>query len=650
MGISTIRNWRSLVSYTNPPIWAVFLIVFLVAFSCYVIGASRTIYVGDSGELVAAIHTMGIPHPPGYPIYVLLGKIWTVLVPIGSIAFRMSLFSAFFAALSCGLLWVVCSQLKLSRIASLVATFMFAFSPSFWSQSNIQRVYSLNAFFVLVGICLYLRWLSDGRLRSLMITFFVIALGGCNHPFMGIFGICIACHAAITEPKWFLNKRRIAFLSLSGLLGLAPWLYLPLRSRQQPRLDWGNPENLSQFWAVVSRKDFWGRAWMENASDLGAIVLDYIGGIQIEFHLLGLLLAFFAIRQLKPRIICLLLLLMVANLLAMAAHGSRSDIFIWHRYYIPTYLMTAILIASGIHWLSRHVWSKIAWLVMALPVVSLIQNWQSMDRHEFVLADHFSREVLNKLPPGSTLVASDDNILFSMIYLQMAEEVRPDVRLIMQGVGQSEIPPLVFNPKNEDVFFTHHPNWQIEGLQMVPVGLVFKASAKDTVVPDSLWSNRTRFDQNSDAVPDDYLAQNLLGHFHYMLGVTAEMTNWIQAEQQFQSAMKFAPNNDVLFYNLGLIYARNGLLQRSRTMFARSKEINARNITPSSKSNSTEMVMRLDILIEQQALKEQSLLENTRKGSLNAGQRYQVLSQTGDGEPLIARKNALLLEELRHGL
>ena len=76
-------------------------------FVLYAVGACRTIYVGDSGELVAAVYTLGIPHPSGYPLYVLLGKLWTLAVPIGSIAFRMSLFSAACAAARsrCSTVW-----------------------------------------------------------------------------------------------------------------------------------------------------------------------------------------------------------------------------------------------------------------------------------------------------------------------------------------------------------------------------------------------------------------------------------------------------------------------------------------------------------------------------------------------------------------
>src|SRR5262245_41092945 len=81
-------------------------IAFLL-FLLYARGACPTIYVGDSGELVAAVHTLGIPHPTGYPLYVLLGKLWTLALPFGSIAWRMSVFSAVCAAAACASLFVL---------------------------------------------------------------------------------------------------------------------------------------------------------------------------------------------------------------------------------------------------------------------------------------------------------------------------------------------------------------------------------------------------------------------------------------------------------------------------------------------------------------------------------------------------------------
>ena len=123
-----------------------------VLFSIYAAGACRTIYVGDSGDLVAAVATLGIPHPSGYPLYVLLGKLWITLLPIGSVAFRMSLFSAFFGALACGLFYAMARRQGLSAAAGLLGALCLAFAPSFWSEATVQRVYTLNGFFV-VAVC-----------------------------------------------------------------------------------------------------------------------------------------------------------------------------------------------------------------------------------------------------------------------------------------------------------------------------------------------------------------------------------------------------------------------------------------------------------------------------------------------------------------
>src|SRR5213593_4085674 len=98
--------------------WLRALALSLAVFAIYALGACRSIYVGDSGELVTAVHLLGIPHPSGYPLYVLLGKLWTVLVPAGSIAFRMSLFSAAAGATACGIVLRTCRSLGLGLLPS----------------------------------------------------------------------------------------------------------------------------------------------------------------------------------------------------------------------------------------------------------------------------------------------------------------------------------------------------------------------------------------------------------------------------------------------------------------------------------------------------------------------------------------------------
>lgn len=87
------------------------LLVFLISFTVYLMTLAPTVYVGDSGELIAASYTLGIPHPPGYPLFTILGKIFITLIPIGSIAYRVNLLSAFFASSTVMLLYFFLNKL-----------------------------------------------------------------------------------------------------------------------------------------------------------------------------------------------------------------------------------------------------------------------------------------------------------------------------------------------------------------------------------------------------------------------------------------------------------------------------------------------------------------------------------------------------------
>ena len=79
-------------------------------------------------------------------------------------------------------------------------------------------------------------------------------------------------------------------------------------------------------------------------------------------------------------------------------------------------------------------------------------------------------------------------------------------------------------------------------------------------------------------MPKDNLTRNLIGDFHYMLGITWEIRDWPRARDELELASAIAFDNDVLHYNLGLIYWRNGLFDRSLDAFQHSAEINPRHL------------------------------------------------------------------------
>jgi hypothetical protein len=618
-----------------------------VLFAVYAAGASRTIYAGDSGELVAAVHVLGIPHPSGYPLYVLLGKLWTILVPFGSIAFRMSLFSAACAAAACGGLHALCRRMGLGAPASVLAALLLGFGPSFWAEANVQRTYALNALFVVAATAAARRWHERRRAPALAAAFAICGLGAANHLFMAVFAGVLAAFAIAAQPALLRRPAAAAGCALAFAGGLAPYVYLPLRSRMDPLLDWGDPESLGGFLRVVFRGDFWERRFVETPRDLLPVAGDYLAGLGAETAWAGAILAAAGAAAFarRGRFVLLPLLAMGANAAAVALHGSRTDIFVWHRYYIPSYAMAALLAGAGWDRLAGRIPRAARWSAILLPAVLLVSGWRDNDRSRYRITEDFSRRLLASLPPGAHLIASDDNILFTLIYVQFVEGARPDVDLVLQGVGEADLPPLRFDPDRDPVFLTHHPNWSLPELELVPVGLAFRAWRAGRPAPEPAIGEPWLDGERDPRVPKDHLTRNLIGHFHYMLGVTFEGRDWLRARAEFARAAAAAPDNDVLFYNLGLIFRRNGLLDASAGAFRRAHAVNPRHLASRGRPRALDRIAEVESERRRVASVEARLasdpsLDGLRPDSPEHHARMAVLLDAA-GEPAAARGRRL---------
>src|SRR3982751_1116543 len=115
----------------------------LIATALFVLYAAttpRTVAFEDDGLFVLAVYYLGVAHPPGYPLLVLIGKLFTYL-PFGSVAYRVHLVSGLFGGLTCGVLWLCARTAFDNRVAAYVAALGFGVSVVFWSQAIIAEVY-----------------------------------------------------------------------------------------------------------------------------------------------------------------------------------------------------------------------------------------------------------------------------------------------------------------------------------------------------------------------------------------------------------------------------------------------------------------------------------------------------------------------------
>ena len=162
--------------------------LFLLSFLLHALTAARTVTFSDSGDFLMAISTVGNCHGPGYPLYLMTVKMFSLLFPFSSLAFRVSLYSGIMASITTCLIYWIVYRMSLSRLGGAVGALAYCFSFTFWHQTVIPETYSITTFLTAALIVFALSWerkLEEGRKTSADNTLALFAL---------FFGLALSNH------------------------------------------------------------------------------------------------------------------------------------------------------------------------------------------------------------------------------------------------------------------------------------------------------------------------------------------------------------------------------------------------------------------------------------------------------------------------
>ncbi len=168
---------------------AVMLALFLGSFALYARTMAPGLLEGDEGEFQINIYKLGVSHT-GYPTFFLLGKLWTMLVPLGTIATRANLYVVFWSALTIAATYGFVRWLTRNHWAGIATALLLLGSRVEWSQAIIPRPYTLNSLFVVLTVFFFFLWRA-GKV-DLTVPIFVFGLSMTNHRTMMWFAPAIA--------------------------------------------------------------------------------------------------------------------------------------------------------------------------------------------------------------------------------------------------------------------------------------------------------------------------------------------------------------------------------------------------------------------------------------------------------------------------
>jgi hypothetical protein len=431
---------------SRPPEWAEGLVdgVTFVVFSlAYLVTAAPDVLPADAGEFQLAAALLGVAHPPGYPLYTLIGHLFIRLIPWGTPAYRLNLLSGLLAA---GTLVLMARATRvwarrlgaspLATIGSGLATALtLGAATTFWAQATIANVRTLAVF--LAALALYalsrLATATEQREadRALILLSVGLGLGGGHYPPLAFVGLFFVFYALLVNPGLIVQPHRWWRPLVVGVCAfLLPLVYLPIRGAMDAPLAPEGLDTLSGFLHHFLARGFAGDMFaFANPVDLPHRLALVPTLFQFQFNtglLVAALLGLLGLAWRDWRLFVMLAGSLVAHTFVTITYRAPQTV----EYLMPAYLPVAAA-AGLLPSLFPH--SRTATLLCSLILVAgLLNGWFHAPSFLELAQDRTARETVEPLlhtaPPGALLLA-DWRWAMPLRYLREVEGQRPDIEL-----------------------------------------------------------------------------------------------------------------------------------------------------------------------------------------------------------------------------
>jgi hypothetical protein len=434
----------------RPVLWGV--CVALVALVMYLLTLSPTVGFIDSGELSTVAATLGIAHPTGYPLFTMVGWVFSRLPLAKDVIVRLNVMAALFTAGGAFFCYLVIHRLitliarrrqgakhvddMLVLAASAGGTFLLAFSTTFWSQAVAVEVYSLHLFSIGVIMLLLLRAKEDRLPRLWYAVAFLLGLSFTNHmtTILLVPGLLLLyfMEAPPGDQRWKVFLRCAGFFAF----GLTPYLYLPIRAAQSPVMNWGNPVSWFQFITHISGSQY--RVWIFSSPAVAVRQFShFLSAVPGEFVVVGIVLAVPGLVALwrAQRMVALGTVVFFATCIVYAVNYDIHDI---DSYFLLAYVCIGVWAACGLFvvgtWMTGRGGERAGWVLALVVVVGLVPayvHYREVDESRNYLVEDYTHNMFASLKPGAVVLSYQwDYWVSASHYYQLVCGERPDIAVI----------------------------------------------------------------------------------------------------------------------------------------------------------------------------------------------------------------------------
>src|SRR3954470_11466749 len=229
-------------------------VVTAVTLVLYLLTLAPSTAMWDTSEYIAAAYTLGIPHPPGNPLFVIIGRVFSILPIASSIAVRINILAAICSAVSAGMWFLITERVLVSWfperwqrvLGGAIAAIIGATAFTVWNQSVVnEKVYTVSLVGIAIISWLMIRWSDDpdGRKadRILVLVAYILGLGYANHMGGMLAAPAVGLAVLIVRPRTVLRWRVLLACAAALFFGLTPFATQPIRAAHFPAINEGEP-------------------------------------------------------------------------------------------------------------------------------------------------------------------------------------------------------------------------------------------------------------------------------------------------------------------------------------------------------------------------------------------------------------------------
>ena len=551
----------------------------------YLFTLCPTVYVEGSGELIGAVLGLGTPHPTGYPLFCLSGRLLAALMPFAHPAYEVNLASALFAAAACGALSHLLQRRGVPCWAALAAGLSLAFSRTFWSQAVIAEVYGQALLLVVLVLGQALTASERRQPRDLLLLGWWMGLGLTAHLMQVLVWPGIAALIIWRWPCLWRSPRLLGqgVLALAG--GYSLIAYLPLRNGRGSGFHWDPIEDWSALWHHISGGQYRTSFFSLPLEGMSLNARRWIELVAGDFHSVLLPVALWGLWVVWRSDRSALLLVGSAigcNLLAaLNYHRDPNGLPV---FFLLSLLGLALMLGYGLGDVMQRLGRSPLSAALCAAVAGLVlsNHYVESDRSQNRVAERYGLDILADLPQRAVLITAGDDAAFVLDYLHRVVGHRPDIELYNRvGRGtdllQSREHALSASERNQlrlqreramveegrQVHYLVPRQVPLDGWDFAPVGLVYhlrpKGEKRGVAGTEIEMVNGI-----ADGFTRDSWVRKIQSNYWFMAG---EQRLWAGdmggANTAFEQAAAVAYDSRSTRFNVALKLYRNNVLDRS---------------------------------------------------------------------------------------